>query len=388
MRAARRHRLVIVMFLILAIVFSDCMPMQVHAETTLEKLEKAKQEKNKTENAKNSTQEQKNALQITQNSLLGKLGSLNDELATISGNLQDLEHQIEDKESEITNTQAELEQAIDTENKQYETMKLRIRFMYEKGDNTFLEMLLSASSFGDFLNKSDYIERLNRYDRKMLEQFKETRREVEETKARLETELEELNDMKEKANAEKGRVSGLVNQTANSVAEYADQIADAEETISTLENMISAQEQDIAALQKQYEKELELSRRASKAKWRNISEVTFAEDDRTLLANLIYCEAGGEPYDGKVAVGAVVINRVLCSQYPDTIVGVIYQKGQFEPVGTGRLALALASNKATASCYQAADEAMSGYTNVGQCVYFRTPIPGLTGQQIGGHIFY
>ena len=388
MRAARRHRCVIVMFLILTIVFSESIPMQVNAETTLEKLEKAKQEKNKTEDAKNSTQEQKAALQITQNSLLGKLGSLNDELATISGNLQDLEHQIADKESEITKTQTELEQAINTEQEQYETMKLRIRFMYEKGDNTFLEMLLSASSFGDFLNKSDYIEKLNRYDRKMLEQFKETRKEVEETKARLEKELEELNDMKEQANAEKGRVSGLVKQTANSVADYADQIADAEETISTLENMISAQEQDIAALQKQYEKELELSRRASKAKWRNISEVTFEEGDRTLLANLIYCEAGGEPYEGKVAVGAVVINRVLCSQYPDTIVGVIYQSGQFEPVSTGRLALALASNKATSSCYQAADEAMSGYTNVGQRVYFRTPIPGLTGQQIGGHIFY
>jgi spore germination cell wall hydrolase CwlJ-like protein len=70
------------------------------------------------------------------------------------------------------------------------------------------------------------------------------------------------------------------------------------------------------------------------------------------------------------------------------VVGVIYQKSQFSPAGSGRLALALQLNKATAKCYQAADEAMAGLTNVGNCLYFRTPIPGLTGINIGGHVFY
>ena len=92
--------------------------------------------------------------------------------------------------------------------------------------------------------------------------------------------------------------------------------------------------------------------------------------------------------EGQVAVGAVVINRLLSARYPDTITGVIYQRSQFSPAGSGRLAIALAQNKATSSCYQAADEAMRGVTNVGTCVYFRTPIEGLTGIQIGGHIFY
>ena len=116
--------------------------------------------------------------------------------------------------------------------------------------------------------------------------------------------------------------------------------------------------------------------------------MSLAEGDRYLLANLIYCEAGGESYAGQVAVGAVVINRVLSSVYPDSVVGVIYQGGQFSPVGSGRLAAALAGGSATQSCYQAADEAMRGNTNVGNCVYFRTPIEGLNGIRIGGHIFY
>ena len=148
------------------------------------------------------------------------------------------------------------------------------------------------------------------------------------------------------------------------------------------------EEADIAALKKKLEEEIRMSKLAAQSKWRDISEVNFEEGDRYLLANLIYCEAGNQPYEGQVAVGAVVINRVLSSVYPDTVVGVIYQNKQFSPVGSGRLALALAEDRATDACYSAADAAMSGQTNVGTCVYFRTPIEGLSGIQIGGHIFY
>ena len=158
--------------------------------------------------------------------------------------------------------------------------------------------------------------------------------------------------------------------------------------IADKEAAIAAQEADIEALKKKYEEELRMSRLAANSSKRDISEVHFSDSDRVLLANLIYCEAGGEPYEGQLAVGAVVINRVLSSCYPDTINDVIYQRSPFSPAGSGRLALALAQNKATPSCYQAADEAMAGMTNVGNCVYFRTPIPGLTGIQIGNHIFY
>lgn len=388
MKSTRKHRRVLLLLLAAIMVFMEQPSIQVHAETTLEKLQKAKEEKEKTEAAKGNKEEQKEALQITQNSLLGKLGALNDDLEAVSNNLADIERQIEVKEQEIMQTQEALSEAITAEENQYESMKLRIRFMYERGNQTYLDMLLSATGFGDLLNKGDYIEELTRYDREMLIQFQETRAYVEQVEAQLNVELDDLNALQADAAEEQKKVSQLVQQTANSVADYEDQIEDAEATIEALDTMLSEQEEDIAALQKQYEEELALSRLAAQSAWRDISEITFAEGDRYLLANLIYCEAGGEPYAGQVAVGSVVINRILSSRYPDTMVGVIYQRKQFSPVGNGRLALALANNKATASCYQAADEAMKGVTNVGQCLYFRTPIPGLTGISIGGHIFY
>jgi len=180
----------------------------------------------------------------------------------------------------------------------------------------------------------------------------------------------------------------LITEVSKSISQYEDQIDDAEKAARAYETEMKKLEKDLKYLKKKLAEEQAMSQLAANSEWRNISEVTFAEGDRYLLANLIYCEAGGEPYAGQVAVGAVVINRVLSSKFPDTVVGVIYQKRQFSPVGSGRLELALARNKATESCYKAADEAMAGLSNVGNCVFFRTPIPGLTGISIGGHIFY
>lgn len=378
-----------VLAVILSVSLAGSSSMSVHAETTLERLQRAKEEKEKTEEAKDNTQERKDSLQITKNSLLGELGTLNDNLAEVSANLEKIEADITAKEEEITQTQADLEQAKIVEQEQYENMKLRIKTMYESGASYgYMNFLFSSGNFTDFLNKSDYIEQINKYDQKMLQKYEESRKDVELKQAQLEEELEALHVLQEDVNNEKKRVAELVRKTSQNVASYTDQIADAEETIDALESMINEQEQDIAALQKQYEEELAKSRLAAQSSWRDISEVTFEEGDRMLLANLIYCEAGAEPYSGQVAVGAVVINRVLSSRYPNTIVGVIYQNKQFSPVNDGHLALALANDRATASCYQAADEAMSGVTNVGHCVYFRTPIPGIEGIRIGGHVFY
>lgn len=377
------------MVIVMAVVMAVSSSTPVHAETTLERLQRAKEEKEKTEEAKEDTEDRKASLQISKNSLLGELSTLNDNLAEVSANLEKIEADIVTKEAEITQAQADLEQAKIVEQQQYENMKLRIKTMYESGASyNYLSFLFTSDNFADFLNKSDYVEQMSKYDRKMLQQYKESRQEVENTQARLKEELEDLHDLQDEVNVQKSKVTELVNKTSKNVAAYTDQIADAEQTIDALSSMINEQEQSIATLQKQYEEELAKSRLAAQSSWRDISEVTFEEGDRKLLANLIYCEAGAEPYSGQVAVGAVVINRVLSSRYPNTIVGVIYQNKQFSPVNDGHLALALANDRATESCYRAADEAMSGVTNVGHCVYFRTPIAGISGTQIGGHIFY
>ena len=362
---------------------------RVHATaSTRKKLQEAEEEKKKTEEELGQTKEDLEDLNEEKNALQGKLNTLNNQLQEVSAKLEELEAQIKDKKAEIEVTKAELADARATEEWQYECMKKRIQFMYETQDYIMLEMFFSSASFADLLNRSDYIEQLSAYDRKKLEEYIEIKEQIEEVEARLEEEQEELEEYRAQVEVQKSQVSGLVSQTSTSVAGKKNEISQAESEALAYEQQLVEQEENIKKLQEKLAEEIRLSQLAAQSAWRDISEVSFAEGDRYLLANLIYCEAGGESYAGQLGVGSVVINRVLSSVYPDSVVGVIYQGGQFSPVASGRLAAALAGGSATASCYQAADAAMSGNTNVGNCVYFRTPIEGLSGIQIGGHIFY
>ena len=357
-------------------------------KTTQQEIDLAKKDKDKLENQLDKTEEELEGLQNEKKSLTKELNKLNEQLTEVSEHLEDLERQIKDKIQDIADTQAALDEAKAVEKWQQECMVIRVREMYERNDTSYINALLSVGNFSDMLNMADRFEKIADYDKQKLAEFKENRILIEETEARLQTEKIELDNLQVEAEAEKNKVAGLISQTSKTIDQYADDIKEAEKKAEEYEAQIKKKEEDLEYLKKKLEEEKRLSLEALKSTWRDISEIQFAEGDRYLLANLIYCEAGGEPYEGQVAVGAVVMNRVMSSRYPDTVVGVIYQKSQFSPAGSGRLELALAQNKATKSCYKAADEAMAGVTNVGNCLYFRTPIPGLTGLNIGGHVFY
>jgi len=126
---------------------------------------------------------------------------------------------------------------------------------------------------------------------------------------------------------------------------------------------------------------------AKKAKlMQNTGAVAAGADEVRLLAALIYCEAGNQSYEGKVAVGAVVMNRVKSGAYANTIAGVIYASGQFTPALNGTVDRVYAGNVPD-SCVQAAQAALSGETNVGTATHFRRA-GGHDGQIIGAHVFW
>lgn len=126
---------------------------------------------------------------------------------------------------------------------------------------------------------------------------------------------------------------------------------------------------------------------AEKKRHKNYGAYTTDADTTLLLAALIQCEAGGEPYEGQLAVGAVVMNRVRSAAYPDTIHGVIYASGQFTPAQSGKVNRVLESGKIKQSCIDAAIEAISGVSNVGDLTHFRRN-NGRSGLVIGNHVFY
>ena len=363
-----------------------------YAKTTQEKLDEAKKEQEKTQQEKENAEDQKETLIGEQTTLQGTLDALNRELTKVSENLAVIEGDISTKEAEIAVARAELEAAKQVRDEQNFSMQKRIQFMYESSTTTYWDMLFSAKSFSELINGATYINSITTYDRNMLEEYKQTVALIEEKETQLNLDMAELARLKVAAVQEQNKVMDLVAQTSKEIAKYADEIEELEDSIEAYEKELAERDADIKALKKKLAEEQAQSNLAANSAWRDISEVQFEAGDRKLLANLIYCEARGESYEGKVAVGSVVINRVLSSVFPNTVVGVIYAPRQFAPVTSTKnsLALALAEDRATRypDCYRAADEAMSGYSNVGNRVFFRTPIPGLTGLQIGNHIFY
>ena len=368
-------------------------PLYIEAEaSTIKELEEkiriAKEEEKKAAAAKAASEEAKQGMEQKNRSLRNVLADLDAELAEVSANLAQLEVDIITKEHEMDQAELELAEAIAIKDKQYADMKTRVIYLYERNDAAYLELLFTAESFSEFLNYADYIEQLAQYDQMKLEEFVAIQRLVTELLEYLTAQRIELGIMKENVLAEEARVANLVEETRRTINHYRNQISQTEQEILALEAEMKRQADERAEFEKELAEQIRLRDLAAQSVWRNIADVQFAEGDRYLLASIIYCEAGAEPYAGQLAVGAVVINRLLSPVFPDTLSGVVYQNRQFSPVASGRLALAMAEGRATAACYRAADEAMAGASNVGNCLFFRTPIAGLQGTQIGNHIFY
>lgn len=135
--------------------------------------------------------------------------------------------------------------------------------------------------------------------------------------------------------------------------------------------------------------EAEAKRKAEEEAARKAAEEAarpqFAAEDQKLLASIIFCEAGNQPYEGQVAVGAVIMNRVRSGAYPNSISEVIYQSGQFGPAMTGWLDTVRSSGGYTQTAMQAAADAMAGVNPIGDCLYFGN---GNYGIQIGDHFFH
>ena len=243
--------------------------IQSYAAVTKESI---KQKENEIANAKKERDSMKSSLtdlQSLKKSLESEKSDLNAYITKLDGNLtqiqekiDELEEKIEEKKAKIEETEAELEEAIATQEEQYDSMKKRIRFMYERGDTLYMELLLETGTFGEMLNKAEHIEELSSYDRKKLNEYIEHTQLVELTKKALQEEKETLDEAKaaqlvEQENmqnlmaeksAEVNAISANIADKEAAIKEYEQQIADENATIAALEKAVAA---DIAALEAQ-----------------------------------------------------------------------------------------------------------------------------------------
>lgn len=375
----------------------------VFAKTTSEKIDEQNQkideleeQQQVAEDAVNSIAQQVNGLNSTLSGLNTNLASLSNTIEELAGKISAKKQEIEEKQAEVAAKQDEVQEAIEelayaeeVAAQQYVDMKKRIQYMYENGSNSLLMAMLSSDSISDFLSRAEYIESISSYDRQQLLRYQETAKDVAEKKATLENEqamledeknaldqaMSELTALEEATEEKKGQVSAAITNTQNTLTQSASDLEDAKAIADELAAQIEKE--------KAYEQQLEQQKAAEDAA--RIAAIKAAEaennaapvisdslSDQELLAALIYCEAGGEIYDGQVAVGCVVMNRVRSSSFPNTVSGVIYQSGQFSPVASGRLATVLGNGLTTDSCRNAASTVLAGNLPYPDFLYFRS----------------
>ena len=154
---------------------------------------------------------------------------------------------------------------------------------------------------------------------------------------------------------------------------------------TTVEETLTAVNEAKAAYEAKLEEERKAAEEAERIAREQAEKAAALQAEKELLASLIFCEAGNQPYEGQVAVGAVVLNRVKSSVYPNSVSEVIYQLGQFSPAMSGWLDRVRANAGYSESALQAAEDALNGSNPVGDCLYFST---GGYGMQIGDHFFH
>ena len=243
-----RNRLKIITAIMLTLIF--CMQPVCNVQATEESnLSEAQQEKKTLENDLQKAKELIDSLKGSKEDIQSEVEKLDKQLNEISGKVKELESRLSKKRQEIANTESALNKAKEQEKKQYRNMKKRIQFMYENGQTSYVEMLLSADSFTDFLNAVEYITQISQYDRKMLKEYQNMQVTIADTQKTLETDYASLQSLQAKVQEEKQAVAALESAKKGELNDVADDLTDAQSVAKAYEAEIQAQNEVIAQIQ-------------------------------------------------------------------------------------------------------------------------------------------
>lgn len=160
------------------------------------------------------------SLENKTSNLQDQLDGINQDMVEISDKIAETEAQIEESNNEVFRLEASLQISRNNEEKQYDNMKSRIKYMYENGSETMISMLFSADSMADFLNKADFVQNVTEYDRDMLENLVEVREGIETQEDDLKQQQQELADLKEQLNSEQAELQAKADATSTDLATF------------------------------------------------------------------------------------------------------------------------------------------------------------------------
>lgn len=236
-------------------------PIPVFATSTkVSELEKQKEE---LEQQKKDADAKKKQEQQNYQNASGKVSSIQSDVDAISDEIDEIDEslvetiasveiirdEVSQKEDQIKTTTEELQKAQETEQEQYAAMKLRVKFMYEKGDSTYLQLLLESQNFGEMVNKVEYVEKLYDYDRKLLEEYIAARQAVEALKNQLEDEKAELEAQQHELEEEQKSLEEILTEKKATYDNYEVQLAQAKQEAAVYKANIKKQNDEIKRLE-------------------------------------------------------------------------------------------------------------------------------------------
>lgn len=306
--------------------------LAVNAETTVfaDKISDLKKKNEEDQKELNKIDKKLDDLSGEQQVIVEQIDDLDAQIVEIMASISILEDEIATKKEEIEQARQDLEAAKQDEENQYEAMMVRIRYMYENGNTTYLDILLQASSMDDVLNKAVYVEKIYEYDRKMLEEFQAIRQKVEELKARLEEEESELEVAQAECEEEKAGMEAVLAKLKEESANYEAKIAQAEAEAKAYKEQIKKQNAEIARLEEEERKKAEeAAKKAAAAGKQNTTTVVqgtaTVNKEEIMVANgsdlgkqiAIYaCGFVGNPY---VSGGTSLTNGADCSGFTQSV---------------------------------------------------------------------
>ena len=335
------------------------------------------------------------SLEKQTNGLQNQLDSLNQDLTSLSAEITDLASKIEDTDASVQKAELDLAAAKLDEQLQYDAMKKRIKYMYETGNTSLLQIIFSSESMGDFLNKAEF-------DRNMLDELQKVHELVAKKDSDLKAEQASLAEMKTNLDQQEQELNDKISSTSGELQASSEALAKAKEAQAAAAAALKKkQEEEAAEQQRQAETAQTAANNTSSSSGNTdsgssggnttitVPDTPAETTDLVLFAAILQCEAGGYNYDGILAVATVIMNRVASPLYPNTISGVVYQSGQFAPTWDGSLSRVLQRGPVSL-CYQVAQEALGGarLASVSGCYQFRSASTGMSGINVGGNVFF
>ena len=360
-------------FFIILFSFILCMMQPLTAYAT--SISQLKQQKKENEAKLNEVNEQISELANESKGITEELAALDDLLVEVLASVSLLEEDVEEVEEKIEVTKAELDEAIKIEEKQYADMKKRIQYMYEKGETSYVTLLLGASSIGDVMSRAEYIEQMYEYDQELLNEYIAAKEKVQEKKTQLEEEQAELEASLFELEQEKEALDELIAEKKKEQEDFETKLAKAKQEAAAYKAKIKQQNSEIKKLEEEAARKAAEEARKKAGSTDSASIISSSSGSASGKEIASYaCKFVGNPY---VYGGTSLTNGADCSGFTMSVYkafGYSIPRSSTAQRGAGRGVTYAEAQPGDIICYAGH---VAIYLGGGRIVHASTPATGI-----------